>query len=67
VSSSGSGLCGDVERDIIGVAGEEETMLTYDITKRVQVEDEQKRTKHRALGDALIQRSSGGGAAVDAD
>ncbi|XP_068579054.1 Fanconi anemia group I protein [Cebidichthys violaceus] len=30
-------------------------MLTYDVTKREQVEDEQKRTKYRALGDALRQ------------
>ncbi len=34
---------------------------------RGNTEDEQERTKQRALGDAFGQRSSGGGAVVDAD
>jgi len=51
-SSDPNDLSGDVELDIIGVAVEQETMLTYDMTKREQVEGEQKRTQHRALGDA---------------
>lgn len=37
-----------------------------DVTKREHVKNEQEWTKHSALGDTMGQRSSGGGAAVDA-
>ncbi len=41
--------------------------MTDDVTKGEQVEDEQERTKYRTLGEALGQRSGGGGAVVDVD
>lgn len=39
--------------------------MTDDIAKGKNVEDEEKRTKHRTLGDTLRNRGYGGGAAVD--
>lgn len=67
MSCSGDGFGGDVELDVIGVAVEVETMTMYDITMWEDVENEQERTKHRTLGDALGQGSGGGGVVVDAD
>ncbi len=42
-------------------------MMTDDVTKGEQIEDEQERTNYQTLGDTLGQRSSGGGAVVDVD
>ena len=55
MSSSGNGLCEDVELDIICVTVKVENMLLYE-----QVEDEEERTKH-------LLRSGGRGAVVDTD
>ena len=52
MSSNRDGFSRDVELDVIGVAVEEETMLTYNITLGEQAEGEQERTKHRTLGNA---------------
>ena len=53
--------------DVISVAVKAETMVAYDTAKGQHVQDEEERTKHRTLGDALGQRSSGGGAVVYVD
>ena len=65
--SGGDGFGGNVELDVVGVAVEVEAVAAYDVAEGKQVEDEQKGTKHRTLGDALGQRSGGGGAVVDVD
>ena len=41
--------------------------MTNDLAEGEKVENEEKRTKHRALGDTLRQGGSGGGAVVDVD
>lgn len=43
------GFSGNVKLDVIGIAVEVETMLTYVVTKGEQVEDAQERTKQQAL------------------
>jgi len=67
VGGRGDGFSGDVELNIIGIAVKIETMVANDIAKGKQVYYEEERTKHRTLGDALRQRSSGGGAVVSVD
>lgn len=44
-----------------------DTRATDDLAKGEEVDDEEERTKHRTLGDALGQGSSCGGAVVDID
>lgn len=44
VSCSGNGFSGDGKLDIVGVAVEVETTMTYDVTKGALVEDEQEST-----------------------
>jgi len=56
-----------VELNIISIAVKVETMVADDIAKGEQVNYEEERTKHRTLGDALGQRSNGGGAVVYVD
>ena len=67
VSGSGDGFGGDVDVDAASVAVKAETMPAYDAAKRQHVQDEEEWTKHQNLGNALGQRSSGGGAVVDVD
>lgn len=42
-----------------------EAVTTDNLTKGQEVKDENERNKHRALGDALEQGGSRGGAVVD--
>ena len=67
MSCGSDGFCGDVELDVIGVAVILQVMAADDSSKGEHIEDEEEGTKHRTLGDALGQRSSGGGAVVDVD
>ena len=53
--------------DVIGVAVKLKVLATNDFAKGEHVEDEEEGAKHRTLGDALGQRSRGGGAVVDID
>ena len=53
--------------DVVSVAVEMDTRATDDLAKGEEVDDEEERTKHRTLGDALGQGSSCGGAVVDVD
>ena len=47
------GVGGDVQLDIVGVTVKMESMLTDDLAKGEDVEDEEEGTKHRPLGDTL--------------
>ena len=67
VGDRGDGFCGNVALDVISVAVEMETMTADHGTNGEWVDDEEERTKHRALGDALREGDSGGGAVVDVD
>lgn len=42
-------------------------MSTDDVAERDEVKNEQKRTKHRTLGNTLRQGSNGGGTVIDLD
>ena len=53
VGGVGDGLGGDVQLDIVGVTVKMESMLTDDMAKGEDVEDEEEGTKHRPLGDTL--------------
>ena len=53
MSYGGEGFGGDVKLDVVSVAVEMEVMTADDVTKGEHVEDEEKWTKHRTLGDAL--------------
>ena len=53
--------------DVIGVAVKLMVVATNYFAKGEHVEDEAEGAKHRTLGDALGQRSGGGGAVVDVD
>lgn len=67
VGCCGDGFWGDVNLDIVCKTVEMETMLADDVTEGEHVENEQERTKHRTLGDALGQKNSGGGAVKNND
>ncbi|KAI3363777.1 hypothetical protein L3Q82_001210 [Scortum barcoo] len=58
VDISSDGFSGDVQMAITGVAVEVKAMLTYDVSKGDNVDDEQERIKHQTLWDSLGQRSS---------
>ena len=51
----------DFSQFIVCVAVEVEAMAAYDVTEGEEVEDEEQRTKHRTLRDALGQESEEGG------
>ena len=53
--------------DVISVALILEVVATDDFSKGEYIEDEEEGTKHRTLGDALVQRGSGGSAVIDVD
>ena len=67
VSGSSDGFGGDVDLDVVSIAVKAETMVAYDTAKAQHVQDEEKWTTHRTLGDTLEQRSSGEGAVVYVD
>lgn len=50
------GFSGNVKLDVIGIAVEVETMLTYVVTKGEQVEDAQERAKQQAMREGGLFR-----------
>ena len=67
VGDRGDGFCRNVDLDVVSVAVETKAMTADDGTSGELVEDEEERTKHRALGDALREGDSGRGTVVDVD
>jgi len=67
VGGSGDCLGGEVELSVIRITMEAEAMAPEDLSKGKDVQDEEKRSEHRTLGDTVSDWSRGGFAIVYGD
>ena len=67
MGGSGDCLGGEVELSVIRITMEAEAMAPEDLSKGKDVQDEEKRSEYRTLGDTVSDWSRGGFAIVYGD
>ena len=58
---------GNIKLNVASIAVEVEVISAEDVTKGEHIEDKEKWSKHRTLGDAMLEWGCGGGGVIDSN